>query len=389
MQGSLLDGTSHFTESEKNFAEEQILDKQKISDYDIREYPIDVLVTKFTEKLENDEAEIYIPDYQREMVWGAKQKSRFIESLLLNLPIPYLFCADDDDGRTEIIDGSQRTRTIVEYFQNQFALTDLQLLDKLNGFKFNDLPIQRQRRMKKKTIRMIELTSDMDEEARRQMFDRLNTGGTNLVPMEKRIGSKSGPFSDFVRSLPDEVPKFLDICPLSKARINRREPQELVLRFFAYFDGYKQFEHRVDLFLDDYLERMNAQDFNKSKYKQVFIDMLHFVEKYFRLGFKKTQGNKSVPRIRFEAIAVGTALALKEKSDLVPQSTDIWIHSPEFTHLTRSDASNNPNKLVNRIHFVRDNLLGRDVEYRGNKDVIFKDPRKIDSDPQATLFDGI
>src|SRR5690554_2918021 len=107
MKKDLLGESKGFiTEEKQESAEEQIISKQKISDYDIREYPIEVLVNKFIANLEGDISEIYIPDYQREMVWKPEQKSRFIESILLNLPIPYLFCADDNDGRTEIIDGS-------------------------------------------------------------------------------------------------------------------------------------------------------------------------------------------------------------------------------------------------------------------------------------------
>ena len=388
MQGNLID-TSSITEEQKDIAEHQITEKQKISDYDIREYPIEVLVSKFTDKLENDEAEIYIPDYQREMIWPNKNKSRFIESILLNLPIPYLFCADDDDGRTEIIDGSQRMRTIVEFYQNGFELRNLELLTELNGFRFSDLPEKRQRRVKKKTIRLIELTNDMDEEARRQMFDRLNTGGKNLTSMEKRIGSKSGRFSDFLKKLsdPKNTPLFFELCPLSKARIKRREEQEFILRFFAYKDKYLDFDHSVEGFLSEYLDSMNDSDFDESKYEFEFNRMLEFVRCNFPIGFRKTPGNKSVPRIRFEAISVGVALALDENPDLVPGNIYDWINSQEFSLLTRSDASNNQGKLINRIHFVRDNLIGREVEYKGDPEKIFRDPKKIDVD-QPDLFGG-
>lgn len=384
MQGALLGKHEVISEVKKDLAEEQIVEKQKISDYDIREYPIEVLVAKFTDKLDDDTSEIYIPDYQREMVWSPKQKSRFIESILLNLPIPYLFCADDDEGRTEIIDGSQRTRTIVEYYQNLFPLQDLKLLPALDGFYFEDLPAKRQRRVKKKTIRMIELTSDMDEEARRQMFDRLNTGGTKLTPMEQRIGSKSGAFIDFIRALPNQTPLFRQLCPISEARTRRREDEELILRFFAYKDQYKKFDHRVDQFLDDYLDEMNEQGFDVAAYTAIFNSMLSFVQANFPIGFKKTTGNNSVPRIRFEAIAVGTALALEMDPSLVPPPVHEWIASPEFAQHTRSDASNNPGKLANRIHFVRDNLLGRDVDYTAHGKP-FNQPKTIDFD-QADLF---
>ena len=98
--------------------EKEIKEKQKITEHEIREYPVSVIVDKFTNGLETDEAELYIPDYQREFIWSQEQQSKFIESLFLNLPIPYLFVADtndNDDGRIEIVDGSQRIRTCLLY----------------------------------------------------------------------------------------------------------------------------------------------------------------------------------------------------------------------------------------------------------------------------------
>lgn len=373
---------SRLSEEQKERAEEQILEKQKIADYDIREYPIEVLVQKFTEGLENDEADIYIPDYQREMIWTVPQKIRFIESILINLPIPYLFIADDDEGKSEVVDGSQRIRTIVEYVQGLWPLKHLELLPALDGFYFEDLPLARQRRFYKKTIRMIELTSNLDEEARRQMFDRLNSGGTKLKPMEQRRGSKDGKFLVFIKKLA-ALPLFTELCPISDKKVKHRENEEFVLRFFAYVNNYKAFDHRVDEFLDDYLEHMNESDFDEEALTNTFISMLQFVKDNFRYGFKKNARNMSVPRIRFEAMAVGVALALQERPDLQVDNVD-WLFSKEFGMLTRSDASNSRPKVKNRLHFVRDSLLAREVDYDGDPEEIFSDPRKID--PQPELF---
>jgi len=95
-------------------AEEQIRRIQKIVDYQIREYPVEVLVDKHLMGQEEGTNEIFIPDYQRDLVWAENQQSRFIESILMGLPIPYLFVADvsseDEDlsGRVEVVDGTQR-----------------------------------------------------------------------------------------------------------------------------------------------------------------------------------------------------------------------------------------------------------------------------------------
>ncbi|WP_449230874.1 DUF262 domain-containing protein [Azospirillum doebereinerae] len=364
------------SETMRDEAERQIKDKQKIIDYDIREFPVDVIIHKFCEGLEDDKAELFIPDYQRELVWTELQQSRFIESILLNLPIPYLFVADTSEGsregRLEIVDGVQRVRTLVEFVSGRLKLNGLDLLDSLNGFRFEDLSAARQLRFKRKTLRMIELTEQADEEARRLMFDRLNSGGTKLVSMEKRMGSQDGPFLEFVRQLAGDH-LFMALCPVSTIRQNRREYEELVLRFFAYTDRYKSFDKRVDEFLTDYLKSQNekwltysSDNTREEDLGSTFRNMLSFVASNIPHGFKKSAQNTSVPRIRFEAISVGVALALKESPALSPPPVERWLNSHEFLEHTRSDASNSRPKVINRIHFVRDNLLGRTVEYDQN-----------------------
>lgn len=353
-----------FTAEQKEAAEAQISLRQKETDFDIREYPVEVIVKKFKEKIEGDKAEIFIPDYQRELVWSNAQQSRFIESILLNLPIPYLYVADitsgEDAGRLEIVDGSQRIRTLVRFMDNEFELEKLEILDTLIGFRHRDLPLPRQLRFGRKTLRMIELI-EVDEEARRQLFDRLNSGGSQLEDMEKRMGSRDGQFLVFIRRLAD-LQEFKELCPISEARTKRREYPELVLRFFAYLDQYANFERRVDEFLNNYLDDKNNTGFDGEAFERRFLSMLSFVRQNFPHYFKKGANNSSVPRIRFEAISVGVALALAENPTLRPKSMK-WLESDMFRYLTRSDASNSRPRVTNRIHFVRDSLLGRKIRW--------------------------
>ena len=359
-----INAENEFSDQQKTEAEKQISLRQKETDFDIREYPVEVIVKKFTDKIEGDKAEIFVPDYQRELVWSEAQQSRFIESILLNLPIPYLYVADitsgEDAGRLEIVDGSQRIRTLVRFVNNELELSKLEILDKLIGFRFKNLPLPRQLRFGRKTLRMIELI-EVDEEARRQLFDRLNSGGSKLEDMEKRMGSRDGPFLAFVRKLSDNK-EFNALCPISDVRAKRREYPELVLRFFTYLDQYENFDRRVDEFLDAYLDDKNKNGFDEKAFELRFTNMLDFVRSYFPYHFRKGANNSSVPRIRFEAISVGIALALSEKPDLKPQNVD-WLESQMFRKLTRSDASNSRPRVINRIHFVRDSLLGKAIEW--------------------------
>lgn len=349
------------TAQQREVAEVEIREKKKPVDYDTKEYPVEVLVQKYREGLDKDINELYIPDYQREMIWPNGHQSKFIESIFLGLPIPYIFVADlrpeeEDLGRLEIIDGTQRIRTLARFLKNELRLSGLEKLKSLNDFRFSDFSLARQRRFNRTTIRMIVLTEKADEEVRRDLFERINTGSISLNDMEKRRGISPGPFVDLLEELAKN-PKFIKLCPLSEASRRKREPEEFVLRFFAYLNNYENFERRVNVFLDNYLRENNNEDIDKRNFLDIFQNMLDFVEKYFPNGFSKSKGHVRTPRIRFEAISVGVALALRKKSDLVPTSMS-WLDSPEFKEYTTSDASNSRPKVIRRIEYVRDKLLG-------------------------------
>ena len=109
------------TDAQRNAAEDEIVAHHKTIDYDTREYPVEVLVQKYLTKLSDDDNELFVPDYQREHTWPPERQSRFIESVLIGLPIPYLFVADvsGKEGRLEIVDGSQRIRTLAAFMENR------------------------------------------------------------------------------------------------------------------------------------------------------------------------------------------------------------------------------------------------------------------------------
>ncbi|WP_068818616.1 DUF262 domain-containing protein [Phormidesmis priestleyi] len=352
---------AEITPEKRDEAEAEIRDKQKPIDYDTKEYPVELLIQKYTDGLDDDTNELFIPDYQRELVWDNTMQSKFIESVLLGLPLPYIFVADihgeKNESRLEIIDGVQRIRTLARFLNNELRLEDLKKLKKLNDFKFSDLSLPRQRRFKRTTIRIIELTDKADEDTRREMFQRINIGGSALNDMEVRRGIQRGPFLDFIDRL-SENSKFRSLCPFSEALIDRREPQEFVLRFFAYLHNYENFKRQVNEFLNEYLEKNNDGSFNREAMQNEFESMLDFVEKYFPNGFRKGKNHTTTPRIRFEVISVGTALALREKSDLEP-SLMTWLDSPEFKEHTTSDGLNSKTKVKNRIEYVRDKFLGK------------------------------
>jgi hypothetical protein len=339
-------------------AEQQIADQSRRIDFYITEYSIELLATKM------GNGDFEVPAYQREFTWDDPRKSRFVESLLLGLPIPFLFFWErPDTGKLEVVDGSQRLRTIESFLLRDFVLGELEKLDEVSGFRFQDLSESRQRKLKNRSIRGIILNEHADEAARFDLFERINTGSMIANKAEIRRGALGGGFMDMVISLArDSI--FEQLAPVPAKQVAEREREELVARFFAYGDGLAEYKDRVSDFLYFYTKKMNTTFSGnpsiESEYRNRFRRVLEFVETGFPAGFRKGKNGTATPRARFEAIAVGSWLALRENQTLVvaPGSVETWLDSKEFREVTGSDGANAKSRLEKRIHFVRDKLLG-------------------------------
>jgi uncharacterized protein with ParB-like and HNH nuclease domain len=353
-------------ETIKDIAESEVRKHQREVDYDSKEMTVELVVQKYKEGLGKDENELFVPDYQRDFVWTLKSQSRLIESLIIGLPIPHIFIADvesedpDLDGRVEIVDGSQRVRTLHAFLTDALVLEGLQLIPQLNGFRYSDLPSSRQRRFSRISVRIIEL-SNCTEDTRRDLFERINTGSNELKDMEVRKGSKHGSsnlYTEVISVCADNV-IFKEVVPLSPVKLKRGEDLEFSLRFFAYLNNYQNFDHSVKEFLDNYLEAESEKTPAEiTEMIDIFNKTMTFAKDNFPFGFKKTLGSKTTPRVRFEALAVGIALAIQQEPTLEVNNIADWLFSDDFKALTTGDASNSKPRVISRIEFVRDKLLG-------------------------------
>lgn len=338
--------------------EQQVDKEQRNVKYDIRELTMEYYANKF------HKGEMFVPDYQREFVWDEKHESRFIESILLELPVPMIFVAATEDSRWEIVDGSQRVRTIDAFINDGFELCGLKKLSQLNGLHYSQLPKSIQLMFNDSAMRMIVLGKQTTEEARKEMFDRINTSGVRLLPMEIRRGVYRGPFTDFIIRLANEE-RFLKLCPLENFMQKRREEEEFVLRLFAFSETYPNFKYKsfsleecgVIEFLDHYIDAKNKENDSNdmTKKEQEFWQVIEFIEMNFpRQGFAKAPNVPGVSKPYFEAIAVGALLALREIPDLHPKSVT-WADCRANSHTKLQDLVSNryrthrPNTLRERI----------------------------------------
>lgn len=346
------------SEDEVAQAEAQIVELSKRIEFYLTEYSVELLANKM------NKGEFVVPAYQREYTWEHERKSRFIESLLLGLPIPFLFFWEMQNGKLEIVDGSQRLRSIEEFVLGDLRLGELQSLTALSGFKFSDLPESRQRKINNRSIRGIVLNEHADEQARFDMFERINTGSKIANMAEVRRGALAGPFMDIIIEL-SVLPKFVALAPVSKKDLNEREHEELVARFFAYSDGLEGYKDRPSEFIFNYVKKMNSavahDPASATRYRSRFEETIDFIERVFPYGFRRKAKGKATPRARFEAIAVGSRLALDERPNLANEDVaDVtpWLTSEDFTKVTGSDGANAIARLRERTGFVRDRLLG-------------------------------
>jgi hypothetical protein len=346
-----------FTIAEINAADRQIEEQTKRIDYYLTEYSLELLATKMKD------SEFEVPDYQREYTWEEERKWRFIESILMTLPIPFLFFWENPkSGKLEVVDGSQRLRTIQEFIFGDLVLGELDKLSLASGFAFKDLPESRQRKFKNRSIRGIVLNQHADDQTRFEIFERINTGSKIANKAEVRRGALRGPFMNLVIELAKEA-RFVELTPVSEKQLKEREREELVTRFFAYGDGLDDYADEVSPFLFSYAKKMNQAMTDTptliEEYRQRFLTMISFVEAAFPFGFKRNAKGRASPRARFESIAVGIYWALQAKPALEPQMEKVrmWIQAQEFSDVTGSDGANAIKRLKARIDFVRKQLL--------------------------------
>jgi hypothetical protein len=194
------------------------------------------------------------PGYQRRHRWDTKKRSRLIESLLLNIPIPPIFLFESDLNRYEVMDGSQRLEAITGYLDNGYKLSGLEFLTELNGDSFDEITPTMQRSLLRRTINAIVLLAEttrpeeLDIDVRMVVFNRLNTGGVRLNPQELRNALYPSEFNSMLTRVSEwdvfrdtwRIPRFTseekEAVPKnvkSNALYKTMADCELVLRFFA------------------------------------------------------------------------------------------------------------------------------------------------------------
>ncbi|MCG2589521.1 DUF262 domain-containing protein [Rhodohalobacter sulfatireducens] len=243
---------SENSETDDEFEEERPYDPEKI-----RVEPKQFSLRQIYDMIKQDDIDL-TPDFQRHLVWDNKRKSRLIESILLRIPLPMFYFAQDEDGYISVVDGLQRLSTIKEFMDNKLRLRDLEYLeDKCGGKYYNhesrpsiDQKYFRWFNMTQITVNVIDPSSPT--KLKYDVFRRINTGGKPLNNQEIRncLAGKS------LRKLLHEMVN-LDSFKLAtggSVKDVRMEAQELALRFILFHKKYTS-----DPSLSSYTGNINSE----------------------------------------------------------------------------------------------------------------------------------
>ncbi|MGC0415234.1 DUF262 domain-containing protein [Embleya sp. AB8] len=285
-------------------------------------------------------AELIIdPEFQRMFRWTEGAQSRFVESLLLELPVPPIFLIEREDRVYELIDGLQRISSYLHFrgelridgnVLDPLTLSDCDIVPELNGHTYSSLPRALEIKIKRSYIRAEVLRKESDPRLRYYMFKRLNTGGEQLSKHEVRnatIRLLSNGFNQFIIELSKNADfRFSTETLTDKARREKFD-QELVLRFFAFKNAGSGYRHDIADFMTDYMEAVSDPtgsdrfdyDHEKSVFEKTF-QVIHKLGDLTQFGPRVlgTMARNGEPRWQFSVYQFeGIVLGLQRVLDRV------------------------------------------------------------------------
>lgn len=258
------------------------------------------------------------PDFQRNLVWKQIQKSQFIESIILNIPLPPLYFRKELNGEYIVVDGLQRTSTLNEYLSNNFNLVGLTALPNLNGKTFEMLESRLQARIEDRKLLVYILQPKVPMKVVYDIFNRINTGGTKLERQEIRNCIFIGHSTTLLKflALTNEFKKAIDYG-ISSTRMKDREA---ILRCLAFtiFDFEKDYKNSMDDFLERAMKKINTMQNDELNVLRIqFIEIMKishtiFGRQNFRLPTESSRGRINIAIL--ESVYLFFVKKLQEKT---------------------------------------------------------------------------
>lgn len=316
---------------------------------------------------------LMIPDFQRKFVWTVKQSSRFIESLMLGLPIPSLMFYQDANGKQQVVDGQQRLKSILFFIGDisnkklskeektrfKFKLTGLSKESQFYNKAFSDFSPKEKNDllyMISLDVNIITLPNPNDLTSIYYIFERLNTGGTPLTEQEIRNCIYDGKFNKFINRLNqyENWRKFFT----DKRAMSHQKDTELILRFFALYDAEGQYKKPMKEFLSKYMGDPTVRNLDDSeiiKKEKLFKKVVDNI--YYNLGERPFHITKGLNSSACDSIMIGFANNLNNiPTNISDKYKELCFNNDEFKEYIGKNA-NDANAVHKRIKLVDEILF--------------------------------
>lgn len=314
------------------------------------DYPVDSIVKRINDDI------IYVPPFQRKFVWNQNAASKFIESLILGLPVPGVFLSKEKNtGKMIIVDGQQRLVSLNSFYRGifkgkEFSLTGLG--SNLNGRTYNSLDTSDKIRLDDSIIHATIIRQDEPDDAESSVyliFERLNTGGNPLRPQEIRACIYYGEFNETLNLIVQSE----DWRTVFGKENERLKEQELILRFFSLYAFKDSYTKPLKGFLNRFMSlNRNLDLISKTDLETIFANTIRpFAEVLgktaFRLGGPL---NAAV----FDSAMIGLSERIKSSpisNDEFEEKYRALLDNPEYIENVRG-ATSDETIVNNRIRIA-------------------------------------
>lgn len=283
---------------EEELDTEEEIDEVPHVEFDISVAPSDPTLELLVQQI--DRGDIIIPFYQRKYVWKIEQASRLVESFIMGLPVPQVFLYVNDELQLEVIDGQQRLMSVKYFMEGMFGEEDnkgrrqifklkgLSERSEYNGKTFKELSAKDQRKLRNSTLRAInikQLKPSLRNDSVFHIFERLNTGGTQLKAQEIRNAVYRGKIVDEIREL-NKLSEWHNILGISKPDKNQKDV-ELIVRLFSLFEVWKSYEKPMLRYLNNAMDENRSFDSDRAeRFKARFPKAIKLVDKALTKPFR-------------------------------------------------------------------------------------------------------
>ena len=344
------------------------IDSEKIPPADIFAYNELRSCADLYRMYKSDRLEIQ-PDYQRGIVWPASDQTRFIDSLMKQLPIPSMcFSLDIKSQNWKVIDGLQRMHTIIRFLsEDDWVLSKISDINQnIAGEKVSEIKTKHPElysRVENLTLPITILRCDYDNKDHAEyifiIFHRLNARGIKLNNQEIRNAIYNGLFNDFLKKC-DDNQTWINLLDIKKDRKDRFRKVELILRFFSFLDDYIIYKGKLTSFLNDYMFKnryLAKEEINKKK--EIF-------ETTIELIYRKISNKKPLPRVSnvfMEGLMFGIAKNIKtlkrQDKKIIKEYYNKLKTSAPFSEENIREGISRKEKVLERLNTAKNIFSGK------------------------------